>query len=246
MEESNSVVLSLEKVTKRFGGVVADDDVSFELRAGQVHGLIGPNGSGKTTTLNLISGIYDVDAGSIVLAGEDITRTSTYHRARGGIARSFQAPRLLSRCDIRTNILLGGDLAKRRSLREKGTGRLDSLLEVAAISVPLNSSVSELSYGQQKLLEIVRAMLSRPKVLLLDEPAAGLNHAEMNHVVGLIDVAVKEGTSVLLIEHSMDLVMSLCETITVLNFGKVIGEGTAAQIQSNQAVIEAYIGRKKH
>jgi branched-chain amino acid transport system ATP-binding protein len=248
--QTNQEVMSLDKISKKFGGIVADNQVSFKLYEGKIHGLIGPNGSGKSTTLNLISGIYNVDSGSISLNENLITNLSIYDRARKGIARSFQTPRLLKRCDIKTNIFLGMDLARRKRLSSirsiQDNDRLKELMEVAGLKGDLNDSIEKLSYGEQKMLEIVRALLTKPKVLLLDEPAAGLNHKEMEKVIGLIDIAVKENTAVLFVEHTMDLVMSLCDDITVLNFGCVIAEGVPEEIQSNPVVIEAYIGSEKN
>lgn len=237
-------ILQLSDVVKRFGGVTAADHVCFDLYGGEVFGLIGPNGSGKTTLLNLITGIYRADEGAIALEGKNITRLATHTRSRLGVVRSFQHPRLLGRCDIKTNILVGMDLAARRRLARGGDqARMDALLQAAGLGkVNLGDSTDQLSYGQQKMLEIVRAMLSYPKVLLLDEPAAGLNRAEMNYIRDLIDMAVKENVAVLLIEHAMDLVMDVCDRITVLNFGKQIATDTPDHIQENGDVIEAYLG----
>ena len=223
---------------------MAADEVSFSLIPGKVHGLIGPNGSGKTTTLNLITGVTDMDAGKITLDGEDISKLPTHTRARRGLARTFQHPRLLKRCDIQSNLYLGIDLAnmKKRAANPVDAS-LEEMLRAAGLKLDMDESITTLSYGQQKLFEIVRALLTRPKVILLDEPAAGLNTKEMEQVDALIMLAVKSNTAVLLVEHSMDLIMNICHTITVLNFGKKIAEGVPEEIQSNDAVIEAYLGR---
>lgn len=234
----------LDKLCKRFGGVVAADEVSFNLSPARVHGLIGPNGSGKTTLLNLISGVTEMDAGKITLSGEDVTHLPSYTRARRGIARTFQHPRLLKRCDIQSNLYLGIDLANKKGhVANPQDASLEEILKAAGLRLDFDESITTLSYGQQKLFEIVRALLTRPKVLLLDEPAAGLNTKEMEQVDALIALAVRSNTAVLLVEHSMDLIMNICHTITVLNFGQRIAEGVPAEIQSNDAVIEAYLGR---
>jgi branched-chain amino acid transport system ATP-binding protein len=250
MPIKNGPVMILDNVCKRFGGVVAADEVSFTVASGQVRGLIGPNGSGKTTVLNIISGLCEADPGSIIFEGDNITKQPSHVRARLGIARTFQHPRLLKRCDIKTNLFLGIDLAnmkEKSSLFAKKDGQsLEGLLEIAGLKISMDDSISSLSYGQQKLFEIVRAILTKPKVVLLDEPAAGLNTKEMERVSALIDIAVRNNAAVLLVEHSMDLVMNLCNNITVLNFGRIIAEGIPAEIQSNEAVIEAYLGKGRH
>ena len=240
-------VLKLEGVSKNFGGVVAASDINVELYAREVFGLIGPNGAGKTTLVNLITGIYQADRGKVLLNGRDITKLPTYMRARLGIARSFQHPRLLNRCDIYTNIYMGADLASRRTKNSNADNDMAMLLKAAALEkVDLSGSISKLSYGQQKLLELVRAILSDPYVLLLDEPAAGLNSREMDYVAALIRIAVEKDIAVLLIEHAMDFVMSICDWITVLNFGHQIAEDTPEEIQVNQTVIDSYLGGNVH
>ena len=238
-------VLTLNMVSKRFGGVVAADQISFALYGGEIFGLIGPNGAGKTTVINLITGINTIDSGTIELYGKNINNFPTHTRAKMGIVRTFQHPRLLGRCDIKTNIALGRDLASKRRTPGaiKYQERMGILLDAAGFSgVNLSDSIEKLSYGQQKVLEVVRALLSNPVVLLLDEPAAGLNRKEMGYVINLVNIAIKENIGVLLIEHSMDLVMSICHRLTVLNFGHQIASGVPAEIQENPAVISAYLG----
>lgn len=242
-------MLQLNDVCKRFGGVVAADNITLELYGGETFGLIGPNGAGKTTLLNLITGIYPASNGTIFLNGRDVTKLPTHKRARLGIARTFQHPRLLDGCDIRTNIMMGVDLASKRR-KKAGAGleqEIQRLLCLAGLGdINLEDSVEKLSYGQQKMLEIVRALLSEPAVLLLDEPAAGLNQKEMEYIVKLIHAAVEKDIAVLLIEHAMDLVMGICDRLTVLNFGHQITTGTPEEIQSNEEVIAAYLGGGNH
>ena len=238
-------VLKLDNIVKTFGGVTAADHISLTLHKGEVLGLIGPNGSGKTTLLNIISGIYTADSGEIYLDEERMTKLPTHARAKKGISRTFQHPRLLERCDIYTNIQVGIDLAQRKrcSTLEESHELMKKLLTAAGLGdVDLTESCEKLSYGQQKLLEIVRAILPIPKVLLVDEPAAGLNEKEMWQINALFDVAKEYGMGVLLIEHSMELIMSICDTITVLNFGHQIATGAPSEIQENPEVINAYLG----
>ncbi|MDF2472581.1 MAG: transporter ATP-binding protein [Anaerocolumna sp.] len=237
-------VLKMDNVCKNFGGVIAADKIALELYGGEIFGLIGPNGAGKTTLLNLITGIYQSDDGEMFLLDKNITKVPTHRRARLGIARTFQHPRLLNRCDIKTNILMGSDLANKRKIKGgKLEEDMNMLLKCAGLqNVNLSDSIEKLSYGQQKMLEIVRALLCEPAVLLLDEPAAGLNTKEMDYIVALIKVAVQKDIAVLLIEHAMDLVMGICDRLTVLNFGHQIATGTPTEIQSNEEVIKAYLG----
>jgi len=241
-------VLKLDKVCKRFGGVIAAKDISFEMFAGEVLGLIGPNGAGKSTLINLITGVYRVDEGNILVEDTDITRLPAHTRALKGITRTFQHPHLLQRSNIATNIYLGTDLARKKKNHIQASQQqelLDRLLQVSGLNQDFSEGIGKLSYGEQKLLETVRAVLSRPKVLLLDEPAAGLNQKELEKVEALVQIALEMDAAVLFIEHRMDLVMSVCHRIAVLNFGNLIAEGTPIQIQDDPVVIEAYLGRKR-
>lgn len=248
-------ILKLEGVCKRFGGVVAADDISFEMVPGRIHGLIGPNGAGKSTLMNLISGIYTADAGRIFFEGKDITPMPAYKRSRMGIGRTFQTPRFLQRSNIHDNLLLGTDLGDdigyfQSFLGRKGTNlaeKLEELMPVAGFMLDWENDISALPYGQRKLLEIVRAMLANPKVMLVDEPAAGLNNREIENAMALLNLAAtKYHIGVLLIEHSMDMIMNSCEEIVVINFGKVICQGTPEVVSNNAEVIEAYLGRDLH
>jgi len=245
-------ILRLDKVCKRFGGVVTADNVTFSVLPGEVHGLIGPNGAGKTTLMNLISGIYTVDSGSIYFEDKDITNTPSYVRARMGIGRTFQTPRFLQRSSIRDNLLLGTDLANQYGYLKSYFGKKSStfekeladLMKMVDFTFDWEDDINALSYGQRKQLEIIRSLLAHPKLILVDEPAAGLNNKEIEDVMGIINFAAKEkGIGIMLIEHSMDMIMNICDDIAVLNFGKVIATGSPAEVSSNEEVIEAYLGR---
>ena len=242
-------VLRVENICISFGGVKGADNVSFEVEPGEIVGLIGPNGAGKTTTLNLISGIYNVDSGSIFLNDQDVTKEPPYKRAAMGLARTFQTPHFLKRSSIRDNMLLGTDLADHMGFFQSFIGKKGSdfdeevreMLDIAQFDVDWDMDIDSIPYGQQKRLEIIRALLTHPKIILVDEPAAGLNLKELEHSVDLLRYAASKG--VVVIEHKMDMIMNLCHKIVVLNFGKVIGYGTAEEIVRNEEVIEAYLGR---
>ncbi len=245
-------ILRLDKVCKRFGGVVAADDVTFSVLPGEVHGLIGPNGAGKSTLMNLISGIYTPDSGSIYLNEENISSVPSHMRARMGIGRTFQTPRFLQRSSIKDNLLLGTDLANQFGYLKSYFGKkgshfeneLADLMKMVDFTFDWDDDITALAYGQRKQLEIIRSMLAHPKIMLVDEPAAGLNNKEIDDVMALLNLAAKErGIGVLLIEHSMDMIMNICEDIVVISFGKVIGTGSPAEVSCNEAVIEAYLGR---
>lgn len=244
------ILLEMRKVNKSFGGVVTAENVDLKVEAGQIRGLIGPNGAGKTTLLNLISGIYEVDSGNILLCGQDITKLPAYKRSRMGIGRTFQSPRFSTRASIEDNLKVGSDLLNGMGYVESFFGKrgvdfkkeIDELMEIAGFTFDWEDDIGALPYGQQKLLEIIRTMLSKPKIMLVDEPAAGLNGQEQDRVCDLLRKALSQGIGVVLIEHSMDMIMSVCDRITVLNFGRVIAEGEPHEIANNKQVIEAYLG----
>lgn len=250
----SDVLLEVREVDKAFGGIVTAEKVNMKVTAGQIRGLIGPNGAGKTTLLNLISGIYDVDAGQIIFKGDDITKVPAYKRARMGIGRTFQSPRFMTRASIEDNLKVGTDLLNGMGYMASFFGKkgapfeeeLAELMEVAGFAFDWDDEISALPYGKQKLLEIVRIMLAHPTVMLVDEPAAGLNKMEKERAVALLHKALESGAGVVLIEHSMDMVMSACNEITVLNFGRVIADDVPSVIANDKQVIEAYLGGEMH
>ncbi len=245
-------VLELKDVCKKFGGVVTADHVHMDVEYGEIHGLIGPNGAGKTTLINLISGIVEADGGQMMLDGQDITKLPSHARASLGIGRTFQVPRFLRGSSVRDNLRLGVDLRNHVGDIKSFLGipkvdleaELEPLMEKAGFDLDWDDDIGSLPFGQLKLLEIVRAMLSRPKVMLVDEPAAGLNSKEIDNVSALLNMAAKErGIAVLLIEHRMDLVVDICRTLHVLVFGKIIAKGNPEVVTAMPEVIEAYLGR---
>lgn len=245
-------ILKLEGVCKSFGGVVTAKNVDLKVMPGEIHGLIGPNGAGKSTMMNLISGIYEVDEGKIYFQGEDITGTPSHMRARKGIGRTFQTPRFLYRSNIRDNLMLGVDLQDQLGYFKSFIGKkgsdflkeLDELMELSGFAIDWDEDITAIPFGQRKILEIVRSMLGHPKVMLVDEPAAGLTTQEIGQARDLLMFAAKKrNIGILLIEHQMDLVMSTCENIDVLVFGEILARGLPQEIAANPIVLEAYLGR---
>lgn len=249
-------LLQVGGLTKAFLGLVAVDNLSFELRWREILGLIGPNGAGKTTVFNLITKIYPPDAGRIVFAGQDITRFSAHAVNRLGIARTFQNIRLFSGLTVFDNVAAA--FAAR-----SGTTKLDALLSSrrmqqadrmvaekvvlllrqAGLAERADVAAGSLPYGDQRRLEIVRALATAPRLLLLDEPTAGMNPTETAALLEMVREIRDTGLSVLLIGHDMRFIMRLCDRIVVLNHGKKIAEGSPREIQGNEAVIQAYLGR---
>lgn len=252
---ADNAVLSINAVTKRFGGVAATDDVSFDVAAGTRTALIGPNGAGKTSLFNLISGVYPVDSGVILLNSIPIQSMPARRRVRAGLARSFQNIRLMPHLSVIENVMLGqhtlatgvGELlyplAWRRNSRWRQLAH-DSLRK-AGIDVDPDAEVSGLAYGTRKKIEVVRALMSRPRLLMLDEPAAGLNPRETAELSAFLKSIAWEGLTVLVVEHDMSFVHDLCEQTIVLNFGRLIYEGSTRGVQEDEAVRAAYLGRRR-
>ena len=252
-------LLEIKHIYKNFGGLRAIDDFSLNADPGEIHGIIGPNGAGKTTIFNTITGVYHPDQGEVWLDGNNITKLPQYKITHMGIGRTFQNIRIFKGLTVEENVLcafdpqskysiLGGILPTPNRIREEKRGRelTRKYLEVVGMLDYKDEKPENLSYGNQRKVEIARALICTPKVLLLDEPAAGLTPTEVSELTELIKkVSADFGFAILLIEHRLDLVMSISDVIHVQNFGKTIAVGTAQEVQNDPAVIEAYLGAEE-
>ena len=231
-------VLSVDGVRKSFGGVAAVAGVSFALEAGRIYGLIGPNGSGKTTLFNCITGLERIDAGEVRFKGERIDGLKPSRVARRGIGRTFQMIRVFPELTALENLLV-----VTRGARADAERRGRELLQFVKLEGLADEYAGNLSYGQQKLVEFVRVLMTDPTLILLDEPAAGVNRTLLNDLLAAVARLRDEGRTILLVEHDMKVVMGLCETVFVLDHGEKIAEGPPGLIQADERVIEAYFGR---
>ncbi|NRR29395.1 ABC transporter ATP-binding protein [Oxalobacteraceae bacterium] len=248
-------MLTIQNLSKSFGGVKAVQDVSFSIREGSIHSVIGPNGAGKTTLFNLITGVYIPTSGKILLRNENVAGLTPDALARRGMSRTFQNLQICMNMAAIDNVMVGAHLSLNQNmfagmLRLPSVRKADArcreeaarLMEFVGVGQYVDADATQMSYGALKRLEIARALAARPKLLLLDEPAAGLNHTETGEIEALIRKVAQSGVTVVLVEHDMKLVMNLSDHILVLDYGKTLAEGTAAEVRANPDVVAAYLG----
>ena len=254
----SQVQLRVAALTKTFGGLNAVNDVSFDVATGSVHSIIGPNGAGKTTMLNMLTGVYEPSAGTVELDGQDITGLAPHRLAGRGMARTFQNLQIFFNMSAIENVMVGRHLLEcsgwlaamlrfptLRAGERESRAQAAELMQFVGLGEYINSEADTMPYGALKRLEIARALAGKPKILLLDEPAAGLNATETREIDGLITKLAQSGITVVLVEHDMHLVMGVSDHIVVLDYGRKLCEGTAQVVRNDPRVIEAYLGSEE-
>ncbi len=239
------MILQVQGVTKRFGGLQALTQVTFDLPEGQILGLIGPNGAGKTTLFNVIDGVYKPEEGRIIFDGHDVTGKKPYHLARLGLARTHQIVRPLNELSVRENVMVGACFGRANANLKNAAAIADEVMEFVGLAEKAEQLAGSLNVAQKKRLEMARAIASRPKLLLLDEVLAGLNPSEIAKMVETVKAIRDRGITIIMIEHVMSAIMNVSDRILVLDFGKLIAEGTPEEIANNERVIQAYLGDPK-
>ena len=231
-------ILRIDDVVKKFGEVMALDHCSFDIQAGTITGLIGPNGAGKTTLFNLITGVLQPDQGHVYLSGEEITGKRPYEIARRGVGRTYQIIRIFPKMTLLENLMVVGK-GKERRMMERAT----DLLRLVRLEEKKNDYASDLSFGQQKLLSLAQVLMLDPQLILLDEPAAGINPTLQNELMALIHRLNEDGKTFIIVEHDMNVIMNHCQNAIALNYGQKIAEGSCSVVQRDERLLEHYFGR---
>ncbi len=240
-----TILLSIQGVTKRFGGLQALTNVTLDLPEGQILGLIGPNGAGKTTLFNAINGVYPPEEGRVIFRDKDVTHAKTYQHARMGMARTHQIVQPLNELTVRENVIVGACFGRENHSLRHAAGIAEEVLNFLGLQDRVDQMAGSLNVGQKKRLEMARALAARPYLLLLDEVLAGLNSSEIGGMVETVKKIRERGITIIMIEHVMKAVMNVSDRIMVLDYGQQIAEGTPEEISSNEKVIEAYLGDPK-